>query len=689
MAMLAAVGMAISLAAAPQKDASAAAQMQAAINKQTVEGDLNGAIKQYAAIVAKYAKTDRAATAAALVRMAECYQAMGDAEARKIYEQVVREYGDQKDAVAMARARLGATNARELRPAARQVWAGSYDERPAAISADGRFAVSREVKTAAIIVRDLQTGTKRTLDARGRYYWPGEETIRMSPDGQWVAYVVTDTRELRLIRTDGAESRTLYTWPIGARIRVYPLAWTPDQKYVLFSTTEAPRKPAEPVSECEWMLVPAAGGPARTLRTGVSMSDGSHTSFSSDGRFIAYTGGDGHAHVMTVDGGTDIRLTDSSESEVVVGWVPKSDYLVFRSDLSPGWGLYAIRVPNGKALGAPRLIKGDTRGQIQVGVTSSGAFYYVQVPTTINAYVVSLNPDAGTLNGEPSRVTQRFDDMNAMPMWSPDGRKLAWFGMRALQQGLNLANASIVVRDLASGAETTAPVLFPRGLGYSPQYMPSPTWLSDGRSIVIGATGDSRSIDLLKVDPASGETARFEDEAQPNKVTGQFSWTVDGSTMYRGIGNTIEARKTPNGAWTKIFSEAEGDGIRDAAPSPDGTKILYVLIPKGGDSMKGPIKILDLAGGRGRIVASECPAWLRRSMAWTPDGRFIVYVTESNPTRFWIVPAQGGTPKQLGHDMEGRIFDLTFSPDGKQLGYTQTIFRAELWAMENFLLSAK
>ena len=43
--------------------------LQAAIRTETVDGDLNGAIKQYGAIAAKY-KTDRAVTAAALVHMA-------------------------------------------------------------------------------------------------------------------------------------------------------------------------------------------------------------------------------------------------------------------------------------------------------------------------------------------------------------------------------------------------------------------------------------------------------------------------------------------------------------------------------------------------------------------------------------------------------------------------------------------
>ena len=51
---------------------------------------------------------NRAVAAQALVRMAECYQKLGDSESRKIYEQIVRDYTDQKDAVTVAKAHLGA-----------------------------------------------------------------------------------------------------------------------------------------------------------------------------------------------------------------------------------------------------------------------------------------------------------------------------------------------------------------------------------------------------------------------------------------------------------------------------------------------------------------------------------------------------------------------------------------------------
>ena len=73
---------------------SANVMMEAAHKKEVVDGDLNGATKQYRAIVAKYA-ANRAVSAMAWVHMAECYQKMGDAESRKIYERVLREYGDQ------------------------------------------------------------------------------------------------------------------------------------------------------------------------------------------------------------------------------------------------------------------------------------------------------------------------------------------------------------------------------------------------------------------------------------------------------------------------------------------------------------------------------------------------------------------------------------------------------------------
>ena len=87
-----------------QRSSPAEILMESARQKETVEGDLKGAIRQYEEIVKKYA-ADRPTVAKALVRMAEAHQKLGDAEAQKIFERVVRDYSDQKEPVYQARAR--------------------------------------------------------------------------------------------------------------------------------------------------------------------------------------------------------------------------------------------------------------------------------------------------------------------------------------------------------------------------------------------------------------------------------------------------------------------------------------------------------------------------------------------------------------------------------------------------------
>src|SRR5437867_8070773 len=95
------IGAALLLAA--QKGDRAETQLQAAINKEVVEGDLKGAIEQYKKIAQG---ANRPAAAKALVHMGECYERLGDAEARTAYERVIRDFADQKEVSAQARGRL-------------------------------------------------------------------------------------------------------------------------------------------------------------------------------------------------------------------------------------------------------------------------------------------------------------------------------------------------------------------------------------------------------------------------------------------------------------------------------------------------------------------------------------------------------------------------------------------------------
>ena len=90
---------------AAQQDSQATRLLAGAHHKATVVGDLRGAIEDYKRIV-DGAGSNRALAAEALLRMAECHQKLGEAEAQAIYARIVRDYGDQTAVASTARTRV-------------------------------------------------------------------------------------------------------------------------------------------------------------------------------------------------------------------------------------------------------------------------------------------------------------------------------------------------------------------------------------------------------------------------------------------------------------------------------------------------------------------------------------------------------------------------------------------------------
>src|SRR5687767_1383129 len=94
----------LTTAAAPLHGQSGYDLFQKALATERADGDLRGAIQLYERIVKEFG-SDRSLASRALLRIAECYEKLGQAGARPIYERVLREYADQ-EAATTARARL-------------------------------------------------------------------------------------------------------------------------------------------------------------------------------------------------------------------------------------------------------------------------------------------------------------------------------------------------------------------------------------------------------------------------------------------------------------------------------------------------------------------------------------------------------------------------------------------------------
>ena len=78
---------------------------QKALVAERANGKLEDAIKLYRRIAQQYAG-DRSLAAKALIQMGQCYEKLGDPQARKVYDRVVRDYADQRYLAAAARTGL-------------------------------------------------------------------------------------------------------------------------------------------------------------------------------------------------------------------------------------------------------------------------------------------------------------------------------------------------------------------------------------------------------------------------------------------------------------------------------------------------------------------------------------------------------------------------------------------------------
>ncbi len=663
--------------------ADIAVELESAIRRETVQGDLKGAAEAYRRIAAQ-AGANREVAARALFRLGLVYRKQGDAQARQTFERLVRDYGDQELVVADARSELARmSNGNGKSMAARLLWKSSMGGgrsigRVQSISRDGKL-VSVLLGSANLGVLDTRSGETRMLtdygdwDAvRGIVY-----TTTVSPDGHWVAFNARlknpnlIKHELRVVRTDGHDPLTLI--PSEQRYLV-PYDWTADSKRILCRIDTRISQPGEEYkTQAGLYLVSVPSGDKQIVKEDAGIQ-GARLWLSPDDKWIAYTDSPTQLRLMSIDGRVDQQIADGQ----VMGWSPDGRHLIFASDVSGSNGIYRIRVNNGRVVGSPELIRLVPSRLEAVGLDAKGTLYYTENDFRTDAYTVGIDLVNARFTGEPQRVTKRYEGRNMAPIWSPDGSKLAWF---ALKDFMNVS--MIVIRDLATGQERDLLMQIPA------RFRKYPSWQSDGSAFLFAAR-EPDSTALYRIDASTGAASKIHSDG---RIT---DWSGDGARLYKGTfreDHFVWDSKT--GQETKLFHDPS-DYQREITVSPDGTKVAYVAhynAPEGSSDFYGPvyIRIRDLRTGEARDLVKVRPAWYGRMMTWTPDSKYLIYSTEwyaghsDDPTQVWVVPAAGGEARKIGPEFKGRVFGLRVSPDGRQLAFDVTEHTAELWALENFL----
>jgi hypothetical protein len=150
--------------------------LRAAVERQTMTGDVRGAISAFRALSGD---SDRAVAAQALLHLAAAYDVIGEqAHARTEYAELVQRFPDHP-AAAEARVRLtelglpgqaalqraASTSRAQTSTGDRVVWAGSEFIEQGRVSPDGRFLVATDWNSGNLVLHDLENGASRVLAA--------------------------------------------------------------------------------------------------------------------------------------------------------------------------------------------------------------------------------------------------------------------------------------------------------------------------------------------------------------------------------------------------------------------------------------------------------------------------------------------------------------------------------------------
>lgn len=667
----------IAVVSAAQGD-TARTMLEGARKMEVVDGDLNGAIKRYQAIVAQYAKTDRATAATALVRMAECYLKLGDAEARTIYARVIREFADQGEAAAMARARLGGGVA--VATAAkgdRAVWTGPNVDMTGRVSPDGRFISFVDWSNGRLMMRDVATNVDRALTAAApnlqRAQWSA-----MSKDGKQIVYEWVGARaEVHIAALPGSGFLEPRRFIVANAASFSPFDWSPDGRWIAtaFDLTDGTGQIG---------VIAVADGSFRNLKSvdrGVVAKLTNPTSifFSPDGKYLAYdrpptgTSQQRDVFVLAIDGSRDIPAVVHGANDFVMGWSPDGTRLLFRSDRAGSWGLWAQPFADGAAQGAPELLKSDIGRSVSLGVTASGALYLYKRISTRDIAIATIDLEAGKLLGPPVGFPQGFVEGAQNATWSPDGKYLAYL--------VTCDNGCIAIRSVATGqVRRLAPTLSDvRGQSWSP----------DGRSLLVGGRDVRGREGMFQIDVQSGEAAAVMSDG----LTGLAGWSPDGKKVYFSRSDAVVERDFASGSERVVHREA--GPVNYTQLSPDGQYVFRVsrFDPS---TQSASLLLVPVAGGQPRelfrVTTSE--GFMPGPFEWTPDSRAVLAIKNVGSRReLWLVPVAGGPHRKLDIDPNiwmaestgGRDRGFSLSPDGRSIAFQMGKSASEVWALENFL----
>jgi len=687
---------------------SGQAMFEQALAKERVEGNLTEAIRLYERVVTEFT-SDRALAAKALVQVGLCYEKLGREESVRAYERLVRDFPDQADALSQARARLAALK-RPVPGAAGVATMPGLRELPRMDVANDLQALSPDGRKAAFInydkgqnlaVYDLASQQTKLVT---NFDWSSNWTYfaAWSSDSRRVAYMQGGfgpdaVYELRVATLDG-KSEVIFRNEANPGKAVAPAGWLPDGSALLVGLVRADNTSAIG-------LVPTAGGPFTPLRS--SKWTGAYPelpSLSPDGRLIAFSDGSPgmrEIHVISRDGQATHRITDHPADDYRPLWSPDGSHLAFLSNRNGNAALWTVAIRDGEPAGEPVRAREGMQDVNLLGWTKSGLSYAHSVRTD-DIYTMPIDRMSGEPAGSPRQLVFRRTGRNIAPVWSPDGKYLAFVSGSAAEPD----RRSVVL--LPTGGGEPREFLIPTTQYSASQAPYDLRWF--GNSAGLGFSGlDAKGEGVLfRLTLATGDWKTFPLEV---KTWTRIEWNANGSRYYyarQGFGGgdpAILEHDLQSGSERIVFKgTAAVQTFRTLQFGPDRRSLAF----KSSTTTRQGLVVVDIETGQSRVLLDEAVGMSLETAislgtpTWSSDGRAILITrTEKQVTDLRLIPIAGGDVRRIllgaaltrlsssiGNSLRPALGTIAWSPDGALLAFGLSSARQETWLLENPLVVA-
>jgi Tol biopolymer transport system component len=340
---------------------------------------------------------------------------------------VLKNFADQSESVSTAQARLsGLRQEISVEPNVLTLIPDTAALRimPTSLSPDGSKMAALDMSNGLnIAIVDCVTNKIERLTSYGWndgmiYYgiW--------SPDGNEIAFIrtglkETDPAELMAITLDG-KSRVIFG---PAESGIIPCDWTPDGKYILGVM-------GDPKPSFTLGLIPAGGGTFKEL-----FSFGAHfdiyfarPAVSPDGQYILFEAGEKgvrNVHILKLENKRVSVIADHPADDYQPLWSPDGRHVVFLSRRHGNLDLWGITIKNGEALEDPFLVKEDVQEMNLLNWRRSG-LACVNTFMLNDIFVVPVDQGSLKATGSACQIAYIPTGNNRVPVWSPDGKHLAF-----------------------------------------------------------------------------------------------------------------------------------------------------------------------------------------------------------------------------------------------------------------------